>query len=231
VLRAAAAAAGPELTVTLGPPTSFLPANPVLYLPVGGDVAAVEALRARVWAPPLTRALTWPFVPHVTLLDAGAGAPASAGEVRAAEAGERIQAALTALGSYRVDVVFDAVHLLVERRPGPQWVHLADVALGPPAIVARGGPLAVELVRSRHVDPEAQALLDTEGTTVGQGGEGEAVVITARREGEVVGVGRSWRELDHGHTTVVVATQHRNQGIGRHIRAALESAAAGAETS
>ena len=54
---------------------------------------------------------------------------------------------------------FDRVHLLVEHRPGPQWRPLADVAFGPPAIVARGGPLAVELVRSHQVDPEGVALL------------------------------------------------------------------------
>ncbi len=69
MLRAAAAATPGPLIITLGPPTSFLPANPVLYLPVGGQVDAVHALRARVWETPLIRSVTWPFVPHVTLAD------------------------------------------------------------------------------------------------------------------------------------------------------------------
>jgi len=224
VLRAAAAATAPEVTVTLGPPTSFRPANPVLYLAVSGDVAAVEALRARVWAPPLTRPLTWPFVPHVTLLDAGPGSRPGPEETAEADAGERIEAALAVLGSYQVEVAFDRAHLLVERRPGPQWVPLADIAFGPPAIVARGGPLAVELVRSRQVDPEARALLDAEGITMGE--TGEDFVITARREGEVVGVGRAWRGPGACESTVVVASDHRHQGIRRHIEAALESGAA-----
>ena len=155
VLRAAAAAAPRELTVTLGPPASFLPANAVLYLPVAGDLPALVKLRERVWAPPLTRTLTWPFVAHVTLADE---APA-----------ERIAAAVAAMADYQVTATFDRVHLLVERRPeggaGPQWVPLADVGFGPPAIVARGGPLAVELTRSCLIDPEAQALLA--GTAAG----------------------------------------------------------------
>lgn len=227
VVRAAAAATAAEVTVTLGPPTSFLPANPVLYLPVGGDVATVEALRAGVWAPPLTRPLTWPFVPHVTLVDAGAGAPpagASTAGASTAAASEWIEAAVAALGGYQVDVAFDRIHLLVERRPGRQWVPLADVAFGAPAIVARGGPLAVELVRSHSIDPEARALLDAEGIELDESGDG--VVVTARREGEVVGVGRAWGSPDGCQATVVVATRHRHQGIGRHIDAALESATA-----
>ena len=46
----------------------------MLYLPVGGDLDAVDDLRRRVWEPPLTRTLTWPFVPHVTLADDAAPA-------------------------------------------------------------------------------------------------------------------------------------------------------------
>jgi 2'-5' RNA ligase/GNAT superfamily N-acetyltransferase len=218
VVRAAAAAAPGELTATLGPPDSFLPANAVLYLPVAGDLPALEKLRERVWAPPLTRTLTWPFVPHVTLADE---APA-----------ERIAAAVAAMADYQVTATFDRVHLLVERRPeggpGPQWVPLADVAFGPPAIVARGGPLAVELTRSCLVDPEAQALLV--GTAAGAlaADDSEGIVVTARREGGVVGVGRAWLAADGCRAAVVVAGEHRNQGIGRHIAAALEAAAADA---
>ena len=92
VLRAGAAAAPRVLRLRLGAPTSFLPANPVLYLPVDGDLealAALAALRDRVMVPPLARPLAWPFVPHVTLADltthpggpdAGAGAGEGVGE-------------------------------------------------------------------------------------------------------------------------------------------------------
>ena len=86
VLRAAGAATRP-FTVTLGPPASFLPDSPTLYLAVG-DGAHVRALRDRVFVDPLARPLTWPFVPHVTLAD---------------EAGPaRIDAALAALSDYRL---------------------------------------------------------------------------------------------------------------------------------
>ncbi len=153
LLRGAAAAAPRQVTVTLDGPASFLPANAVLYLPVDGDVGAVHALRDRLWEAPLTRTLTWPFVPHVTLADG-------------ADPG-RIEAAVASLAGYRATVTFDRLHLLVERRPGPRWQPLADAAFGPPSVVARGGPLAVELVRSSVIDPEGAALLAAEGTDLG----------------------------------------------------------------
>lgn len=212
LLRAAAAATPGPLTVTIGPPTSFLPANPVLYLPIGGGVDAVHALRRRVWEPPLTRSLAWPFVPHVTLADGVAP--------------DRLAAALVALIGYTATTVIQRVHLLVERRPGPHWRPLADVAFGPPAIVARGGPLAVELVRSHQIDPEGAALLLAEGAAV------EApdapllgpVVVTARRQEEVVGVAAAWLTAEGRQSDVFVAAAHRGQGIGRHLSAALGAA-------
>jgi len=211
VLRAAAAATPPGLTVTLGPPTTFLPANPVVYLPVThpGEVDLVAALRRRVWEPPFTRTLTWPFVAHVTLADDAAA--------------ERIEAAMVALAGYTAEVTFDRVHLLVEHRPGPQWRPLADVAFGPPAVVARGGPLAVTLVRSHQIDPEGRALLDAEGADLEPP---EAfllgpLVVTARREGAVVGLATAWLTAAGVPSAVFVATPHRRQGIGRHLQAAL----------
>ena len=206
VLRAAAAATPAPVEVTLGPPATFLPANPVVYLPVTGDAGEITALRDRVWKPPLVRALTWPFVAHVTLADDIAPA--------------RIDAALAALGGFQVDVRFDTISLLVERRPGPRWEPLADAALGPPAVVARG-PLAVELVRSRQVDPEGLALLAAEGV---DGPPAGGLVVTARREGSVVGVAWAWRTPDGCRARVLVAPAHRRQGIGRYLDNALEMA-------
>jgi 2'-5' RNA ligase len=211
VLRAAAAATPRALTVALGAPTSFLPANPVLYLPLQDGVDAVRTLRQRVWVPPLTRSLTWPFVPHVTLADAASP--------------ERIEAAIAALSSYAAVATIERVHLLAEYRPGPQWRPLADVAFGPPAIVARGGPLAVELVRSQQVDPEGAALLEAEGAVLGVSDAplDAPLVVTARREGEVVGVAAAWLTTEGSQCDVFVATKHRRQGIGRHLQAALRA--------
>ncbi|MDP1806482.1 MAG: 2'-5' RNA ligase family protein, partial [Acidimicrobiales bacterium] len=82
VLRRAAAATR-RFTLRLGPPATFLPDNPTLFLAVAGDV---EALRNRVFVDPLARSLTWPFVPHVTLADEADP--------------DRIAAALPALADY-----------------------------------------------------------------------------------------------------------------------------------
>src|ERR1700736_2396651 len=98
-----AAAAGPPLTLSLGPPGTFLPDNPVLYLGVSGDLDGLRALREAVFTGPLYRTLSWPFVPHVTLAD---DAPP-----------ERIAAAVTALAGFRVEVTFARLHLLQE---GPE---------------------------------------------------------------------------------------------------------------
>jgi 2'-5' RNA ligase len=110
VLRRAAAQTGP-LDLRLGPPTTFHPVTPVVYLGVDGDVTALHALRDRVFHPPLERRLTRPFVPHVTLAD----------EVDPV----RIPAAVATLADYVVDVRFEAVHLLEELR-GRVWRPIAD---------------------------------------------------------------------------------------------------------
>lgn len=101
VLRDAARATRP-LRLRLGPPTTFHPVTPVVYLAVHGDVDRLHALRDRVFRPPLVRPLSRPFVPHVTLAD----------DVDP----DRIPAAVAALADYVVDVTVDAVHLLEEDR-------------------------------------------------------------------------------------------------------------------
>ena len=114
VLHEASAAVEP-FEVELGPAMSFLPVNPVIYLEIGGDVAAVQRLRDAVFEDPLSRELTWPFVPHVTIADDAAP--------------DRIEAALVALRDYRVRVTFEAVHLL-EEQPGRMWEPIAEEPLG-----------------------------------------------------------------------------------------------------
>jgi len=114
-----AAAAVEPFTLELGPPASFLPDGPTLYLEVGGDRASLEKLRARVFRPPLERPLRWDYVPHVTLAD----------EI---EPG-RIEAAVTALADYRAELVVERVDLLEETVHGDghrRWASVADARLG-----------------------------------------------------------------------------------------------------
>lgn len=112
VLRRAAASTRP-LDLRLGPAATFHPVTPVVYLAVGGDVAAVQSLRDRVFVAPLARPLTHPFVPHVTVADDMAP--------------WRIPAALAALADYVVDVRIESVHLLEEFR-GRVWRPVAEAS-------------------------------------------------------------------------------------------------------
>ncbi len=169
-LRQAAAASPGALHLTLGPPTSFLPAKPVLLLAVGGDLDGLRRVRDAAFAAPLDRELAWPWVPHVTLAD---GLPA-----------ERIAAAVAALDRYAVPAGVGAVTLLEEVRSpgGPRWLPLADAATGTP-IVSGGGSLPLTITRSSLVDPEAAALAHAEEVDVPVGIRAPA--DTARRQGTV----------------------------------------------
>jgi 2'-5' RNA ligase len=196
VLRGAAAATRP-FTLTLGPPATFLPDNPTLYLAVAGEV---QALRDRVFVEPLARALTWPFVPHVTLADEADP--------------DRIGAALEALADYAVDVPFERVYLLREG-PGRVWTPIADAAFEAPAVIGRGG-LPVEITVSDSVDPEARALAGT-----------EPLVVTARADGVVAGYIEGWCQPPVAHvSSMVVAPEHAHLGADRHLLAAFRSEAA-----
>lgn len=200
VLRRAAAATRP-FTVTLGAPATFLPDTPVLYLPVEEGVDAVLAVRDLVFRDPLARPLTWSFVPHVTVADESSP--------------ERIEAARMALADYSAQLTFDRVHLLQEQ-PGRVWGPMADAAFAPPAVIGRGG-LPVELTRSARPDPGTRA-------AVTGGREREDVTITARRDGQVVGVAEGRAEDNVAHLLdLVVAVPHRRTGIGSHLVAAFES--------
>lgn len=217
-LRAAAATTRP-FRVRLGPPTTFLPDNPVLYLRVGGEgVTALHALRDAVFHEPLARTLTWPFVPHVTIADEAAP--------------ERIDAAVIALADFVVDVTFDRVHLLQEG-PGRVWSPIADASFAAPAVIGRGG-LPLELSVTERADVEARAFGDREWPVhdieeVGPGAlwREDPFAITARREGEVVGLAEGWTAAGIGYlSALIVAADHRGEGIGSHLLAAFGSLAA-----
>ncbi|MDQ6784345.1 MAG: GNAT family N-acetyltransferase [Actinomycetota bacterium] len=214
-LRAAAASCGEALQLTIGPPASFLPANPVLILAVGGDVERLRRLRDALFVEPLARRLSWPWVPHVTLADEGEPA--------------RVEAAVALLEGYRATVEVDRVVLLEAARTaeGLRWRPFADAALTPRRVVGRGG-LDLELTRGRVVDPQA---LEVVGPDVGLPAplaDGSGLVVTGRRAGAVVGVAAAWRDDAGGHVAVVVAPDSRGEGIGSHLLAHVEATVADA---
>jgi GNAT superfamily N-acetyltransferase len=130
VVRAAANTARP-LALVLGPLATFLPDNPVAYLTIDGDVAAVHGLRDGVFRPPLERELSWPYVPHVTVADGIDPA--------------RIAAAVPVMAEYRRAVTADRVALLEE--VGRVWKPIATFPLGPPSVIGRGGqPLELDVL-------------------------------------------------------------------------------------
>jgi len=184
-IRTAAAAVRGPIEVTVGPPATFLPDNPVLYLEVGGpDLAAVHRLREAVFGYPLERSLTWPFVPHVTVADGAAPA--------------RITAAMVALADYAAPASFDRVHLL-EEGDNRRWRPLADCPLGPADLVGRGG-FEIELTTSELLDPEAAAFVAAYGEAAG-----EPPYVVARHRWAVVGVASADRSL--------VAAEHKAHGV------------------
>jgi 2'-5' RNA ligase len=208
VVRAAAAATRP-FSVTLGPPATFAPVSPVLYLSVGGAAArAVTSLRDAVFIPPLARALTHPFVPHVTLAD----------EMPPA----RLDAAVTALAGYVRDITFDRVHVMEE--VGRAWEPFAEVPFGAPAVVSRG-PLELRLEVTSVPGPEARALGAREWPLVPGVAVRTPLTVTAWRGDEVVGTADGWTAGALGWLDgLLVSSGVRGEGIGSHVLAAFESA-------
>ena len=138
-VRAAGRASGP-MAVELGPPSTFWPRTPVVFLELSGDISCVGALRRDLVAGPLAPPKgrdERDFVPHVTLdqsID-----PA------------RIPHALAALADYRASYCFERVTVL-EQDAEHRWHPMADVALGKPMVVGRGS-LELELAVVDQVDP------------------------------------------------------------------------------
>jgi len=222
LLRWAGEATKP-ITVTLGPPTTFLPVNPVLFLGVHGDVAAVDRVRDLVFKPPLERSLTWPFHPHVTLLDGGDPA--------------RIEAAVTALADARMEVTFPSVHLLEETRRDDDgarvWNPIFEARFEPAAVIGRGG---LELVLEVTAEPTAEAQAFSHAAwqqhDVDRWGEirppFEQLTVVARRDGRIVGVatGELRDGVDAYLADLIVDRSVRGEGIGAHLLKAFESEAA-----
>ncbi|MGQ0743615.1 MAG: 2'-5' RNA ligase family protein [Acidimicrobiales bacterium] len=161
LLRVVGADSAP-FEVTLGPPTTFWPDTPVAYLPVIEGAERVMALRNRVFAGPLERPLSWPYVPHVTIAEEASP--------------ERIQAAAVALSGLEIATRSDRIHLLAQHED-KIWRPLAEIPLGPPQSTAQGSlPLRLEV--TTVADPLAF------GPT---GPPPEMRFITARRPSSVAG--------------------------------------------
>lgn len=185
-VRAAAAEVAPApLQLRLGPPVTFAPVTPVVYLDVGGvgdvgdvggSVDNVRELRNALLTGALARPATHEFVPHVTIADDCAP--------------DRIDAALHALRDYTFDVQVGRVHVLRDHSEGPhRWNPVADALFEPPLIVGRGG-WQIELTVSSLADPQVAPWFVDLPVTVPPGAE--PVVVVARHEREIVAAARGW---------------------------------------
>lgn len=223
VVREAASAMAP-LRLQLGPPTTFPDdhARTVLYLAVGGpDLQRLHDLQAALVAGPFERPPQHDsFIPHVTI---SISLPS-----------ERVDASIDALRDFRLDVTVDLVTILENIRDDGLdrhvWRPIADAVLGGRSVVGRGG-LELELTLSATTDPDVKAWsaplweradLEDLGTV----GEEATIVITARRDGRVVGLLEGWRWADLAYVAdLLVAEDVRGEGIGRHLLARFEAEA------
>ncbi|HUZ43630.1 MAG TPA: 2'-5' RNA ligase family protein [Acidimicrobiales bacterium] len=160
------AAGSAPIVATLGPPATFWPATPVIYLTLGSTAEpAVNAVREAVFQPPLRRNLTFSFVPHITLAD----------EVEE----DRIGPAVRALADYTRSVVFDRITLLQEGE-GRRWTPRFEALLGGAWVVGRGG-LPLDLSVSSLAPPSDPAVRARLGLPPG-------LVITAHRQASPAGL-------------------------------------------
>jgi 2'-5' RNA ligase len=194
VVRTAAAAVAP-LALDLGPPATFWPDTPVLYLAVGGDLDGLDRLHRTVGTGPLDRPVDRPFVPHVTLAEDLS--PST------------IEAAVTALGGYRVAFLAERVHVL-EEIAGREWRVVGDAPLGGGRVVGRGG-IELELSVGEVVAPDAAELVGA-----------PPFVVTARRGGTAVGLATGRLADDLWLDQLVVDAAARREGIGSQLLAEAE---------
>ena len=201
----------------LGPPTSFHPVTPTVYLAVGGDVDAVHRLRNDVFARPFVRELLHAFVPHVTLTE----------EVSI----DRIAAVTEMLQHYAVEVAIDRLHVLEQVRLNDgrrRWVPIVDVPFRPRVVLSRGG-LELEVTTTQLVAPDCAAMV---GVLAGdpvrtERRPGSGLVVTGRRDGLPVGVATGWTLGHAGYLDVVAVTEEvRREGVGSHLVAHFETACA-----
>ncbi len=203
-VRAAASASEPMI-LRLGPPMTFEPVSPVVYLEVGGDVQRVHELRDALHAGPLARPLVHAFVPHVTISEDCSS--------------ERIESSLHALAGYEIEVRVDRLHLLRDRAPGPRrWNPVADAAFEHPLVVGTGG-LPTEISVTELADVEIALLFTHDAPAVPKGAR--PLVVVARREREVVAAGRGFADENGPRLVEIVGDRELERLL---LRAATRSA-------
>ncbi len=217
--RAVAARNGP-LRLVLGPPGTFAPRTPVVFLEVGGDLEELgelaRSLAAGPLAPPPGRDER-ELVPHVTL-------SGGTDEHRAAVVCE-------ALGDYRAEVTIDRVTLLEQDDTAPRrpWAPVAEAMLGRPAVVGRGGR-ELELSLAGRLDPAEQAWFDAEWSAyrLDAYGPGSATdepfaVVARIADPGIVGVATGTIRPDVLRVArLVVAAPERNSGVGAQLMRFVE---------
>jgi GNAT superfamily N-acetyltransferase len=129
---------------------------------------------------------------------------------------DRIDDVVRMLPEFSVETTFDRVHVLAEL-PGRLWRPVADAPLGELAAVVGRGSLPLELDVSGRPDVEAAALLSFDEELAGL-----PFAVTARRDGEVIAAAWGWSARGALEVAdLVVSAEHRNQGVGRHVLAAV----------
>jgi 2'-5' RNA ligase len=214
-IRASARKSAP-IAIELGPPATFWPRTPVVYLEVGGDLEALGDLQRGLvtgpLAPPPERR-TREFVPHLTL------------DQRIEPS--RLRHALEALADYRATQCFERLSVL-EQDADHRWWPMADAALGRPMVAGRGS-LELELSVVGQLDPVVAAWAEREWDAYSREHYGpevaafERYAIVARVEGSPVGLAEgqlTGSTLRLGR--LIVSPSWRSQGVGSHLLRAVE---------
>jgi len=220
------AASSPSIDLDVGPVTTFLPETPTLHLAVTAtDPEVLQSLRGRLRSGPFDRPDVWPFHPHATLCE-------SAGP-------ELIAAGVTALAGLTQRWSVRSIHLLEQRRHGPDhprhgqahWVAIREEPLGGPAVLGRGG-IELSMRTVSMIEPETAVLVGSppSGPPVRPGPEPLVVVAEAPGAvgepwGAATGVVATGTRVAELHR-VVVDRSRRGLGVGRHLVAAWCSDAA-----
>jgi 2'-5' RNA ligase len=190
---------------TLGPIATFLPANPVAYAVVRGDLEALRSLRDDVFVPPLHRDVSYDFVPHATVV------------IGVAE--DRLAAIVKGLADWRIDIDIDRVHLLEERRDDDgvvRWRPIADAPLGMQGASRGTGGIAVTTLEAeRWPSPH------------------RAFSVRANVDGRLAGTAHGWVVGEEAWLDALQVDEGvRGIGVGRHLltEVVLASARRGAST-
>jgi 2'-5' RNA ligase/GNAT superfamily N-acetyltransferase len=220
-VRQAAEGTGP-IRLGLGPPGTFWPAAPVVYLRVldlpgaPGALDEIAALRRRLLAGPLARPDDRAFVPHVTLdqsID-----PA------------RIPHVLAALADYRQELTLGQVTTLDFDPSTKRWRALATAALGRPRVAGTGG-LEIRLSISATLEPESERFRAREWAEYADEAYGDSSVdepfaVTARIAGELAGTATGQLRSDYARLANLITAAHwRNHGVGSQLLRTVEQLA------